>query len=565
MCHETGLLLRTVGLGIVVTAFQGFFSKDFQEPEKIAIRRSRVTALLRTLIHAVPLGIAIFEIILNLKGRFIGRNFHVQNYLQFAAKAHEIAMQASIATILLSYIRFQISTGKGMPFGAVLGGLQFLQVSYLWSSELWSSILSKGFQLRKKICFVSLIFVCITIAATAGPSSANLIIARQGLWSTGPEYLAVKAALQDIWPDRLDGEKINTNCTVIAPDSIPNTYLCPLSDMYSSPEVSDRPSAVDDDLDIWIELDLQTPGASFSRTLIISPCFSFISRSCATIPQAGLLEGFYEDATYHYTRLDEFGEANVLESYQFLQKNYHQPYTTAICVVDVVKDGSDETPLRFPLISETYSDLKNDRIISIPSLTRGQIIHEVSGDISNFRVHWMDLPQNIFGTRIPGAVIVNPQGPDGPPYNVYQCTIDAGWGSSTIMAFGASAVVYSHGNGNGNVNFQTDFRQKIDEYGYVPRTMPDFANMSNRPFPERRISISKGWMEFLNPTIVLTDNSTTPFISGYLSAAKSQIDEGKVARALAVLLAFALSNTGGEVEWKGNCRSIIKKLDWFPC
>lgn len=173
-----------MGLGIVVTAFQGFFAKNFQEPEKVAIRQSRVTAILRTLIHAVPLGVAMFEIILNSKGRYVGGHFIEQNYLQFAAKAHEITIQASIATIILSYIRFQISTGKGMPFGAVLGGSELLQVSYLWSSELWSSILSQRFQLRRKICFVCLVFVCITIAATAGPSSASLLIARQGLWST---------------------------------------------------------------------------------------------------------------------------------------------------------------------------------------------------------------------------------------------------------------------------------------------------------------------------------------------------------------------------------------------
>lgn len=332
--------------------------------------------------------------------------------------------------------------------------------------------------------------------------------------------------------------------------------------MYRNLNGYDRASEVDLDVDSWTELDLQTPGASFYRALSMSPCFSFLNRSCATSPQAGLLEGFHEEVINQFARLDKFGEANVLESYHILEKNYYQPYTTASCVVDVVKDGSDETPLRFPRISETASDLKNDQIISIPGLTRGQIIHEVSSDSSNFRVHWMDLPQNIFGTRIPGAVIVNPQGPDGPPYNVYQCTIDAGWGSSTIMTFMSRYTAVCSRRNN---NPPKDSMRKVDAYGYVFVSPPDFANISNRPFPERRISISKDWMKYLNPTFVRTDNSTTPFISGYLSIAKHQIEEGKVARALAVLLATALSNTGVEVEWKGNCRSILKILDWFPC
>lgn len=65
-----GLLLRGFGLGIDVTTFQDFFTKNFPEPEKVAIRRSRITAILKTTIHVVPIGVAIFEIVFNLKGHF---------------------------------------------------------------------------------------------------------------------------------------------------------------------------------------------------------------------------------------------------------------------------------------------------------------------------------------------------------------------------------------------------------------------------------------------------------------------------------------------------------------
>lgn len=145
VCHETGLFLRSIGLGIVVTAFQGFFTKNYSEPEKVAIRQSRVTALLRLLIHALPLGVAIFEVSLNWKGRYVGAHFNKQNYLQFVAKAHEILVQASLATIILSFTRYHISAGKGMPFGAMLVALQFLQVSYLWSVEFGQQSCPKSF------------------------------------------------------------------------------------------------------------------------------------------------------------------------------------------------------------------------------------------------------------------------------------------------------------------------------------------------------------------------------------------------------------------------------------
>lgn len=227
ICHETGLFLRGIGLGIIVTACQGFFKKNFFEPEKVAVHRSRITALLRTSIHIGPLGVAIFEIVLNVKGHFVGRIPFQQSYLQFAAKGHEIAIQASIATILFSYIRYQISVGKGMPFGAVLSGLQFLQVSHLWSVELWSSISSKEFQLRRKMCFTILILTCVIVAATAGPSIASLLIAQQGLWPSTSSYVAVNASVLDLWPDRIDDRKIERACAVIRLDSLDETPRLP--------------------------------------------------------------------------------------------------------------------------------------------------------------------------------------------------------------------------------------------------------------------------------------------------------------------------------------------------
>lgn len=555
MCQETTLFLRSIGLGIVVTAFQGVFTKNFREPEKVAIRRSRVTALLRTLIHAVPLGIAIFEIILNFKTKYAEREFDKQNYIQFAAKAHEIAMQVSLATILLSYLRLKIGAGKRMPFGAVLGGLEFLQISYLWSWELWSSIFSKEFQRKKKLCFVSLIFVCITIAATARPFSANLLRARQGLWYSRSKYLALNATFQDIWPDQLNGEEIDKDCAMIQFDSQPNVARCPLSEMYVNLDKYVYKSMVDFDVTEQLNMDVQSPGSNYDKSLLMSPCLTFENQMCATIPQTGLLDGFVHGAYYQATRSDLFGESHRSDAYQTLQKNYYQPYTTASCVLDVVKDGSDETPLRFPRISRTNSDLKGDReIVTIPGLTKAQIINDGLGDNSSFRARWIDLPQNILNTGIPGAVIINSQVPNRPPYNIYQCTSDAGWGSSAIMNdFVQYGSIVSH---RMNDPRKDSDMGASDPYGYVYSSVPDFTNISILPFPERRISVSENWMNFINPTLVLADNSTTTFISRYLSSARLQLEEGHVARMLTVFLAIALSNTNLDVGWMGISHQI---------
>ena len=542
-----------------MTFFQGIFTKNFLEPEKVAIRRSRTTALLRTLIHVVPVGVALFEIILNLKGHFVGKSFDKQNYLQFAAKAHEIAMQASIATILLSYIRYQISAGKGIPFGAVLSGLQFLQVSYLWSVELWSSILSKDFQPRKKSCFAGLILICITVAATAGPSSASLLIARQGLWPTASTYFAVNASVSDLWPDRLDDQKVNRSCAVARLDSHQYAPGCPISELYHLLlEDSVYRSLFHATDDMLLRILIRVPETDFNMDLLASTCLlSSTDQYCATAPQTEFMKGFYFVQSSHYFQVTD------LDLYQFMQKNYYQPYTVASCVTDAA-NASDQAPLRFARISETESENQRDReIVSIPGLTKDQIIDEVSGDNFDFRVIWIDLPMDVFNTGIPGAVIVNSQGPNGSSYDLITCTLNAGWGSSTLMRMSQEpGEIFSRMS---NIpSSGTNHKSKIDGYGYVYTTAPSFANISNFSYPQRRISVSKNWMEFLNPAVVLPDNSTDNYISLALRARSSETPqpiENNLAQLLNVLLATALANAERGSDWQGIYQQNLKMLE----
>lgn len=276
------------------------------------------------------------------------------------------------------------------------------------------------------------------------------------------------------------------------------------------------------------------------------------------------MNGFFQDAVYQATRSDQFGSSHRLDAYQSLQKDYYQPYATASCIFDVVKDGSDVAPLQFPRISETSSDLNKDRdTVSIPGLTKGQIVSNLPDDHFTFHVYWIDLPQDRFDTGIPGAVIINPQGTNVPPYNIYQCTSDAGWGSSAMMSDSEQSGSVTSRRMNDLLPVKTT--GITDTFGYISTSYPDFANISNLPFPERRISVSENWMKFLNPTLVLADNSTTTFISQYLSSAKHQLQEGHVARMLTVLLSTALSSTDMELGWLGTHEHILKGFNYFWC
>lgn len=553
-CHETGFFLRKIGLGIIVTAFQGFFTKDFREPEKIAVHQNRFTALLGTLIHAIPLGMAIFEIFLNWKGHYVGGSFDKQNYLQFVAKTHEILMQTSLATIILSYVRYQISAGKGMPFGTILCTLQSLQISYLWSVEFWSAILSQKFQLTKKIHFAVLTFICITIATTAGPSSANLLIARQGIWPAKSLYLAINATLQDIWPDRLDGEDIPNYCKMMRYSSQDYPPDCPLASMAGF--LQGGPSL--GRMDVFQSGDMDIMGViankdDVSSDMIISPCSGFSKyQTCSTNAQKIFLAGLTQDSQ---AQIEFENTDHILEAYHSVKENYFQPYTVASCVTDIVQDSSDQTPLRFARLSETSAEHKNVRkTVSVPSLKKGQFTSDIPGKNDQFRVGWADLPQDVFSTGIPGAIFVHPQTSSDldSSYNITTCTLNAGWGSSMITTDTIRRkYIQSH------VSKLPDAwpiqKASMDAYGLQFITAPDFWKQSNFLYPQRRVSVSQSWMESLNLNVILDHNSTTSLMNLLLSRRSAPPGEHEIAFMLSFLLTPALSATGWKHDTKGIC------------
>ena len=201
------VLFRALGLYAVVSAFRFLrhlaVGKGYAEPTKIAIRKSRPYALLRALIHIIPVGVAMWEITINWNTYYLGGTIRNQAYYQFGAKIHEMTAQASLTAIVFSYIRYEMSSGQGLPFGAMFSGLQISQASYLWSMEFWGSIYSKHLPIRRKISLILVVTSAIVLAAAVGPSSAILLIPRLEYWPAGATDIWLNVTSQELWPDRL--------------------------------------------------------------------------------------------------------------------------------------------------------------------------------------------------------------------------------------------------------------------------------------------------------------------------------------------------------------------------
>lgn len=199
------VVFRALGLRVIISACRSLrhraVGKGYDEPTKIAIRKSRATALMRAFIHIVPAGVAMWEIVINWNTYYFAATIRNQAYYQFGAKVHEMTAQASLAAIVFSYIRYEISLGQGLPFGALFSGLQISQASYLWSLEFWGSIRSKHLPIRRRISMGLIVTVAIVLAATVGPSSAILLIPRLEYWPAGATNIWLNTTSQALWPD----------------------------------------------------------------------------------------------------------------------------------------------------------------------------------------------------------------------------------------------------------------------------------------------------------------------------------------------------------------------------
>lgn len=176
--------------------------RGLHEPTKKAIRKDRTIALLRCLIHLFPVSIALFEIILNWNTYYVGVSIYNQAVYQLVAKIHEVAIQASLATVVFSFIRHEMTIGNGIPFGTLFSGLHISQIAYLWSMEFWGSLRSPHLPPHRKIALSLLVFVSIVLASLSGPSSAILLIPRLDFWPGGNTDIWINATIDDLYPTR---------------------------------------------------------------------------------------------------------------------------------------------------------------------------------------------------------------------------------------------------------------------------------------------------------------------------------------------------------------------------
>lgn len=203
---------RVIGLSIVNFILRLLGHKSLREGPKEILQRSWSAAVIRNIIHIVPIGGAITIAYLNIAGFYVGDSFDGILALQFAAKLHEILIIASLSHIMLFQVRNEVVSNHGLPFGALNSGFQISQPNYLWSLELWGVLTASAFSWCRKIRFLAFVISSITLAASVGPSSAVGMIPRIKWWPDSPTTIWFNTTEDQIFPAYMSAHNISKKC-----------------------------------------------------------------------------------------------------------------------------------------------------------------------------------------------------------------------------------------------------------------------------------------------------------------------------------------------------------------
>ncbi|KAJ5931519.1 hypothetical protein N7516_006008 [Penicillium verrucosum] len=189
---------------------------ELEEPPKVIITESVLTALRRCTCHLVTILVTITIITLALKGVYLGADLMspVRSetinlmFLQLAAKAHEIMIVNSLGLIVLHFVRSELLFGDGLPLGLVGSGLTFNNFESFFKKEFYGTLKYVGDRGNKprKVMFVMVVVVAGLTAALAGPASAVLLVPKSQDLAAGGTRFYLNGSEGDFWPADLSGD-----------------------------------------------------------------------------------------------------------------------------------------------------------------------------------------------------------------------------------------------------------------------------------------------------------------------------------------------------------------------
>ena len=184
------------------------------EIEKVVLSRNHPLLIYRALLHLLPVVVSCYTISLSFVTKYwqdLGNPYQntILNVLQFVAKAHEILINASLGTIVLHRVHYDL-IHSGVPLGFLSSGYELSNFGYLFTKEFWGAAVSgRRVAGHKWLPLWLLVTSTILLATAVGPSSAIVMIPKTGWWQMKDPFKPLIRATfiplgaEQIWPTSL--------------------------------------------------------------------------------------------------------------------------------------------------------------------------------------------------------------------------------------------------------------------------------------------------------------------------------------------------------------------------
>ncbi|KAL4790935.1 hypothetical protein BDV19DRAFT_371384 [Aspergillus venezuelensis] len=479
-------------------------SRNDEEPQKVAISRSIPRALWSCAIHLLPIAVSSTIIALNFKGTYLGADLmspvksETINLMLFqvAAKAHEILIVASLAVIVLQYVRHELLFGDGLPLGLLGSGLAFNHLEYFFSKEFYGSLRyvgGNGNKLRK-IGFIIVVAVSGILATFAGPASAVLLVPKDQDWSAGGTPFYLDGTENDFWPTDLSGNmtelrqlcnRNNSAHLAVCPGAGYHSLWTHWGTLNSSTFQSETVRPYSKELSgsyfYW---------PVYSPSSLLPPLYSLGDNQPEPNGKTTLTQPSAAGAAMLQKLAGDWWEAlsigKSLATDQVDDRTASATFKNAISVVrcgEPQRLGINETIVQFHSINGRF-DFGDALPLEVEALTSNRTNH--------LRFQWVHLP-DIFGAASIGGLFETPWETAEPVNSsrvVVGCTVQAGWVPATVHT--------------DKYTFWTGWYPWNILFG--DRT-PAFDQASTEP-TNGRVAFGDQWLNLLTPPAPITTFST---------------------------------------------------------
>ncbi|KAI9884309.1 MAG: hypothetical protein M1823_003895 [Watsoniomyces obsoletus] len=351
---------------------------------------------------------------------------------QFVAKLHELTVNASLAAMIFYYIRQELALGRGVPFGAIFAGLQFRDISFLWSPEFWGTVLSRFVPGRTRVELLAVIIISTLLGVSVGPSSAIALKPRMGDWPAGGSSLWLNTTLDQLWPAQVNESHVSPSCDVDRGDE-----ACPYGDWQVLGTGY---------LDYWPRLQRQSETMPESATISTSKSVRRLYTrardglyrnrfTLSTIQQSPLADAVTEIGRIWAFTAFNLEAIGLRRHFKYRREaKYHmssalarQPLVHTRCINRTFVPGS-AWDAEFPMIGSLDTYIRNKRQFPVAkddtNTSRAIVERFVGSRIP--RLAWLELPPSKFGANSIGALAIFP-GSHSDTHVVYSCTMDGRW------------------------------------------------------------------------------------------------------------------------------------------